>query len=915
MALLMMLCGTTWGQVFIDTYTHEFTGKQAVGSCTLSEVGWTIAATTTGDTFTGWDANKGAQFGKSADPCTTLSFSTEGIPGNVDASLSCTINQIVVNTSGASGIDAKLTVSVGGKAYTCGESDSYTLTTTPTEATFSGSSKGKIELKWTNTAKAIYVKSIAVTYTLQGSGGPSVEPQVVDLFTADVTATEVVSFAKGTTEITSSWADIEGGKMSAISEQADAKNLIGKQGKDPLYYMFCMTNNNTYFKVDLNFALAVGDVISANTYSRDDTPLGLFISTASTRPGSCDTKLSIDAVKTVAYEPLSSYTVKEGDGLVGAKTFYIYRETGKSTYFDDFKIIGLEREMDEPAVVVTPAVPTFSLAAGEYTEPQTVELSCTTDGAAIMYTLDGTDPRNKKGMEYLEPITITETTTIKALAVLNGVESEVAEATYTITAAQEPEEPAGDYQWVLTAPEDLATGDVIAIVDQQEGKAMSNDNGTSMAPAAVAVTLSDDLSEITSDVAKNLQWQVTVAKDGLQFGADAENFLYAIDSNNGLRVGSNENNVFSVYTSTADDKSGEGITYLTIPTGEDTRYVGVYNAQDWRCYTSINNNIKNSITAFYKRVEKGEEPVELPEGTVYLWDAGKEAGGVAVATDGTSVGYANIVNSSTAAEVTYTTIRLNGNANYSIPEDNSRSNTTITLDQPLKAGDKISITAYRNKSAADKKSGARLKFDKGGELTTGEGLEFVNLDASNGSAADSNRGTEPNTIVVEVPQEADGSTVITLTRSYTSTNLFITKIEVTTEAEQPIVLPEDLAEALALLNQTIEDAIDVLADNVASTEAEDTFLDAIDEADALYRKGMSGKEGVTVDDVNEQITKLLAAIDAYKAAAEAYDPTTGISALSANDSRRQVYTLGGQRVSGQLQKGLYIINGRKVVIK
>ena len=78
---------------------------------------------------------------------------------------------------------------------------------------------------------------------------------------------------------------------------------------------------------------------------------------------------------------------------------------------------------------------------------------------------------------------------------------------------------------------------------------------------------------------------------------------------------------------------------------------------------------------------------------------------------------------------------------------------------------------------------------------------------------------------------------------------------------------------------------------------------------------MTGKEGVTVDEVNEQITKLLAAIDAYKAAAEAYDPTTGISAFSANDSRRQVYTLGGQRVSGQLQKGLYIINGRKVVIK
>ena len=880
MALLMMLCGTTWGQVFIDTYTHEFTGKQAVGSCTLSEVGWTIAATTTGDTYTGWDANKGAQFGKSADPCTMLSFSTEGIPGNVDASLSCTINQIVVNTSGASGIDAKLTVSVGGKAYTCGESDSYTLTTTPTEATFSGSSKGKIELKWTNTAKAIYVKSIAVTYTLQGSGGPSVEPQVVDLFTADVTATEVVSFAKGTTEITSSWADIEGGKMSAISEQADAKNLIGKQGKDPLYYMFCMTNNNTYFKVDLNFALAVGDVISANTYSRTDTSLGLFISTETARPDKCDTKLSIDAVKTVAYEPLSSYTVKEGDGLVGAKTFYIYRETGKSTYFDDFKITGLEREMDEPPVVVTPAVPTFSLAAGEYTEPQTVELSCTTDGAGIMYTLDGTDPRNKQGMEYLGPITITETTTIKALAVLNGVESEVAEATYTITAAEEPVD-----ENVVTFDFNAATGHAVSN-SGQDGDITEPEIITE---GGVTMTISPKAGETGTE---NRWWstdkgpQVRMYSGTMTLTAPEGKLIVKVVVDNAKW---NEGNTFNGEAAAKGEWEGSAAEVVLVIAA---------------------NTQMNKVV-----VTLDEAPVELPEGTVYLWDAGKEAGGVAVATDGTSVGYANIVNSSTPAEVTYTTIRLNGNANYSIPEDNSRSNTTITLDQPLKAGDKISITAYRNKTAADKKSGARLKFDKGGELTTGEGLEFVNLDASNGSAADSNRGTEPNTIVVEVPQEADGSTVITLTRSYTSTNLFITKIEVTTEAEQPIVLPEDLAEALALLNQTIEDAIDVLADNVASTEDENTFLDAIDEADALYRKGMSGKEGVTVDDVNGQITKLLAAIDAYKAAAEAYDPTTGISALSANDSRRQVYTLGGQRVSGQLQKGLYIINGRKVVIK
>lgn len=888
MALLMMLCGTTWGQATMDVWTASEAGYGNGDAVTSVEIG---GATVTFDKGTNTNAPKYYSTGEAVR-----------VYGGGTFTVSCESADIssVWLTFGSGDGTNEITVDKG----------TYTVNAETDEG------------KWSN-SEATH----SVTFTVGGSTG---HRRIASISVGLVYGSGPIVLPEK--EVIYSWESPKGepietgGTIAYVNGDGNRLNYLQNETG---YYTICLNGKKANLNdatasanagkmvITLDKPLAAGDVIAISAFvykdaSKKASPYILFADGTNIEGKEYGDEANLHenfAGSITTTE--STVTAKAG---AGSSTITLTRSlTGTNLFITKLEVLR-EPGTEEP-VVVTPAVPTFSLAAGEYTEPQTVELSCTTDGAAIMYTLDGTDPRNKKGMEYLEPITITETTTIKALAVLNGVESEVAEATYTITAAQEPEEPAGDYQWVLTAPEDLATGDVIAIVDQQEGKAMSNDNGTSMAPAAVAVTLSDDLSEITSDVAKNLQWQVTVAKDGLQFGADAENFLYAIDSNNGLRVGSNENNVFSVYTSTADDKSGEGITYLTIPTGEDTRYVGVYNAQDWRCYTSINNNIKNSITAFYKRVEKGEEPVELPEGTVYLWDAGKEAGGVAVATDGTSVGYANIVNSSTAAEVTYTTIRLNGNANYSIPEDNSRSNTTITLDQPLKAGDKISITAYRNKSAADKKSGARLKFDKGGELTTGEGLEFVNLDASDGSAADSNRGTEPNTIVVEVPQEADGSTVITLTRSYTSTNLFITKIEVTTEAEQPIVLPEDLAEALALLNQTIEDAIDVLADNVASTEAEDTFLDAIDEADALYRKGMSGKEGVTVDDVNEQITKLLAAIDAYKAAAEAYDPTTGISALSANDSRRQVYTIGGQRVSGQLQKGLYIINGRKVVIK
>ena len=155
------------------------------------------------------------------------------------------------------------------------------------------------------------------------------------IFSASVTATAKVSFEPGTTEITSANAQIVGGKMYAINGQNGAKELIGQQSS---YYMFCMTNNNTCFKVELNKPLAVGDVISAKTYTRTDAELGLFISTKESRPNDCSTKLSIAMAETAGYESLSDYTVAEGDGLVGVTTFYIYRETAKSTYFNEFTI-------------------------------------------------------------------------------------------------------------------------------------------------------------------------------------------------------------------------------------------------------------------------------------------------------------------------------------------------------------------------------------------------------------------------------------------------------------------------------------------------------------------------------------------------------------------------------------------------
>ncbi|MBQ6278385.1 MAG: chitobiase/beta-hexosaminidase C-terminal domain-containing protein [Muribaculaceae bacterium] len=82
----------------------------------------------------------------------------------------------------------------------------------------------------------------------------------------------------------------------------------------------------------------------------------------------------------------------------------------------------------------TVATPYFSPAEGTYYGPTDVTIHGQ-EGATVYYTLDGTDPTTSSAV-YSAPITISQTTTVKALAVLNGNNSAVATATYTIETAQ-----------------------------------------------------------------------------------------------------------------------------------------------------------------------------------------------------------------------------------------------------------------------------------------------------------------------------------------------------------------------------------------------------------------------------------------------------------------------------------------------
>ncbi len=73
--------------------------------------------------------------------------------------------------------------------------------------------------------------------------------------------------------------------------------------------------------------------------------------------------------------------------------------------------------------------------AGTYTGEQAVTISCATDGAVIHYTTNGSEP-TAESQTYSDPISISESTTVRAIAVMDGMtDSPVSEAAYTIVAA------------------------------------------------------------------------------------------------------------------------------------------------------------------------------------------------------------------------------------------------------------------------------------------------------------------------------------------------------------------------------------------------------------------------------------------------------------------------------------------------
>ncbi|HPR27419.1 chitobiase/beta-hexosaminidase C-terminal domain-containing protein, partial [Lentimicrobium sp.] len=167
------------------------------------------------------------------------------------------------------------------------------------------------------------------------------------------------------------------------------------------------------------------------------------------------TRVTFKAANLNAINVIASYSTDGGSTYTGDQTYtlsttsseyeYIISSTGEfpsvrikfqltyttaptatsRLYVDDVTVYGITG--GNPTV----ATPQFTPPAGNYFSAQDVTISTSTENATIYYTTDGSNPDNTS-TEYTEPINVSSTTILKAIAYADGFDpSPIATALYS----------------------------------------------------------------------------------------------------------------------------------------------------------------------------------------------------------------------------------------------------------------------------------------------------------------------------------------------------------------------------------------------------------------------------------------------------------------------------------------------------
>lgn len=138
--------------------------------------------------------------------------------------------------------------------------------------------------------------------------------------------------------------------------------------------------------------------------------------------------------------------------------------------------------------------------------------------------------------------------------------------------------------WVLVTPADgLSEGTYVLVAStKNQTGALVSTNGSSSAPTFnTSVSVSDNT---LNGVTEAMQFDLSGTAENYKLAVTGQttNYLYTTSANNGVRVGANANNVWTI------DEHPSNADAFVFECNATSRFLGVYNDAEWRCYTAYN---------------------------------------------------------------------------------------------------------------------------------------------------------------------------------------------------------------------------------------------------------------------------------------------------------------------------------------
>ena len=515
--------------------------------------------------------------------------------------------------------------------------------------------------------------------------------------------------------------------------------------------------------------------------------------------------------------------------------------------------------------VQKPVTPILT-AGGNFVGSMEVEISCATEGAAIYYTTDGSEP-TEDCEAYIKAFEITETTTVKAIAVNEAGSSNVATAVYTRVAAT-PEISFADATFAESVEVTITIADGTTAYYTLNGKT----------PTAE----SDECPETLTIKADATLLVIAYDEDGYASPVVKQAFKKAASGASGAATG----------TATLV----EDVADLTV----GDKVVIVAAESDYALSTTQNTNNRGAVAI----TRDDNDDVVLNEGVQVLTiENGAAAGQFAFQT-----GEGYLYAASTSSNHLKTTTTLNNKASFTIKIENGVA--TIKADQNERNWLKFNSTNSPVIFSCYTSGQADVSIYKVNLAS----IEDYVLNVTEAGWATLYLGydvlipEDVNVYYIAEDAIADGSVILTqIEDGVVPANTAV--IVEAAKGEYTFVVTDGAVEIENnMLGTTKDEYIDKAA-YVLYNDAEDGV--------GLYKAEMKG--GVWLNNANKAYLPVSALpASAQGAASFSFrfgEGTTSISEVKTeNGEVKAIYDLQGRRVENP-SKGVYIINGKKVLVK